>query len=196
MNQIDVQRKERWLLEVGSVLFLVICLVCCGNASENDEQIRPGEKPVAEIRVLGGREYVELEPGELLGSVVDLSAFGGFEPGMTFEDAERTHGHPETVRTRHANTYYSYRVKGARVELARLLIQSEGSAVTKWELKAFPEARQPLGRFVDPSVTEQLRDASSGVTIMESGDGESASFEVKRDSVVSIYWQQSDGSVR
>lgn len=192
MNQTEAQRQQQQLLKVGSSLLLVICLVCCGSASENERRVRLGERPVAEIRLLGGREYVELEPGEALGSVVDLSVFGGFEPGMTFVDAERTYGPPESVRTRHANTYHSYPVEGARVELARLLIESEGPAVTKWELKAFPEAQRPLTRFVEPSVMQQLEHASSAVTIMESGDGESASFQIEDGAVVWIYWSGPD----
>ena len=141
---------------------------------------------------MGDREYVELAPGSTLGSVVDLSVFGGFQPDRTFEDVERSHGLPDSVRRRHANTYYSYRVEGARVELARLLIQSEGSEVIKWELKAFPETPQPLSRYVDPSVLKQTRNGSSGITIMTSGSTESASFQVKRGTVVSIYWMGSE----
>lgn len=196
MRQTATQRRQKHQLQVGLCLLLASFLVACGETSKHDRQVILGEKPVAEIRLLGGKPYVELEPGETLRSVVDLSLFAGFEPDTTPEEAERMHGLPESIRTRHANTYYNYRVAGARVELARLLIQSEGEEAIKWELTAFPNAQQPLNSFVDASITGQLKPDLTGVVIMESGDGESANFQIEDGAVVWIYWSGPDHGLR
>lgn len=196
MKQLAAPRTQKRHLGLALCLLLVSLLLACGESSKRGRQDIAGEKPVAEIMLYRGTAYVKLEPGETLSSAVDLSLFAGFAPDTTLEEAERMHGPPERVRTRHANTYYDYRVAGARVELARLFIQSEGREVIKWELKAFPDAQQALGHFVHPSVAEQLEPDLSGVVVRESGDGESADFEIEHGSVVSIYWRRPGADVR
>jgi hypothetical protein len=96
------------------------------------------------LRHQPGSIVVTLKRGQPLASAVDLSCFWPFIPGTTADAARRWYGSPAAVKRDHAGTYYEYRLRGIRVELADNIARTTFGSARWWSLVCYPEAKSAL----------------------------------------------------
>jgi len=171
--------------------FLLISLVLCHSGCREPVPTPMKEAPLdpplksMSLRLDTRGMFVSLQPGVLLGEVVDLRVFGPFRPGVTLEHVTRDHGKPQTMRADYAGTYYGYSHGGVRIEVAHERSVSGDSVWEQWAVYAYPTTDSGLFSASLVKLIEQERPSE---VIVATSDEPRISAEFKAGRVSMIRW--------
>ena len=70
---------------------------------------------------------------------LDVSYFGEFRPPMTFKQAVKAFGEPESIRKEQDSLFYVYAGPRGRIEIGKLANHGSTGIHRKWTLRAYPE---------------------------------------------------------
>jgi len=117
---------------------MVLCLTTVSVSRAGHAETAASSRFGSVVRARSDTVAVRLKAGQPLNSVLDLSCFWPFVPGMTNAAAERWYGRPAAVRRDYAGTYYEYDIRGTRLELADNTAQSTFGSARWWSLTCYP----------------------------------------------------------
>jgi hypothetical protein len=125
--------------------------------------------------------------------LVDAALLGGFEPGMTFEDAERTFGRAEEEGKNEFGPSKRYRRPVGDIEIAYQRQQSGGQTHAAWTLETFPKDGE-LTTILSRSVSEQIdHTARNARVILAWPDGPVVTARVSSGRVTVLSWARAPG---
>lgn len=185
---------------VVCALLHIVLLAACGTAEDREMasvEGSAGEWPVGQVvnHLEFGRILFHPEPGISWTELVNLSAFEGFWPGMTGEDAVRAIGEPDEYHERDGERYWHYRKPGREITIA---LKHKGSlfAGRWWRLEARFDPPAPVARLLHSSVAQELPQNFARFTavIMNNEGRPAVSAFVENGKIVRMDWIDNPGS--
>lgn len=174
---------------MSRLLFYLLAVVVagCTGPSIGEEELVQAEPPLESISFQGSEITVRLLPEADWRSLVDLSSFRGFEPGMTHDMARSLVGPPDETR----GAMYVYDRPTGRVVVARVVERSEGARFEAWQLRATP-ARDELSEVFAPTILKHLRGRTEGeqhlVILHPQEYGPALSARIRNGRVKAMTW--------
>lgn len=178
-----------------TLLVLVACLGACNSRTSSGPRVVAGTGSVSSIRYQQleqrNHAFVLVRAGHPLNECVDLSLFGKFKVGMTFDQAEEQFGPPKSRESGTTRELAVYELPTARVAVARDLWR-DSTVVSKWALYAYPKEEGtsfPIRHILRPVVLSQIASPSAEYTlVIQSEDNEAPSVwcEITASGVKSV----------
>jgi hypothetical protein len=127
--------------KVALAIFLLVALAARVAWVKSQRRAITGDPPIGEVEFY--KHWITVTPvaGTSIAELVDMSFFGAFRPGMTFDDAVAVSGNPANIRRDEHNVYYEYEGPTSRVEIGREEYSTGGEVDENWALYAYPYDR-------------------------------------------------------
>lgn len=182
------------------LLILLVHSACAPSEPPDREPLPPdgenGQTPIGSVTDDPDLAQIVIHPSPRVDwrTLLDLSLFQGFWPGMTFRMAEDQMGRPDQMGDNYNGPYWEYERPQGRVRIAHKL---KGSVpfLRWWRLEGFPIASQ-VDRVFHPSAAGHIpTDRERLTVIVMNNEGNPGVFvEVAKDQVRSIDWVNNKGS--
>lgn len=176
-----------------SLVLAGLCLVIgCGGGGEVAVREVLGNSPIDRITLVdtrtdGRRINLHLEPEASWQALVDLTAFDGFSPSMSHEDARTRIGPPDEID---GAQYIYYRPRG-RIVVALVRDRSGNSIFEQWQTRLEP-AESRLRDYFTEKLADQiepvLRERSVLVLLHPSEYGPILRVRINGGEIESITW--------
>jgi len=170
-----------------SRFLLCLAIVLGGCSPDLHEETVKGPPPLKSVSFLGPEVTVDLATGADWKSLVDLSAFEGFQPGMTHETAREFVGPPDEVE----GTKHIYHRTAGDVVVAKVVDYSGGDKFETWQLRASP-VRNQVSEIFHSSILKVLEGRLDGqrdlVILHPQKYGPALSADIRDGQVESLIW--------
>ena len=154
-----------------------------------------GEFPIEKVEIFGRSQSVYLHRDAKLSSVVDMTLFKGFWPGITAEEAMQVAGEPDAVITKsivppdsRRGDFYYYDRGRAVVRVSRTISGSGGMPDrVGWNLYLFPKEGVEAAIVFD-DITDLYNEETREFFVMSSD--ESLHIVVRNGGLKYIVWEK------
>ena len=174
-----------------SILIALLSLWFSGCHTTPEERVVQGSPPIHEIQYRDSRIVVFTSAH--WSELINTRLFDGFRPGMTFEEALKDVGPPDSTGKGLWGPYYLYRRPDGQVTVSHEEIGS-GSAGTKyssWRLTALPDQGSPqdlLSPMLRRQLESELKHRTELVIINPKGDSPSIEIVFDESRPTTIAW--------
>lgn len=190
----------------SAALAMVLCLAfaqacaskpeCQDNPALPSAAVKAGS-PLAGVETQEARIVVYPDPAEDWRKLVNLAVFEGFRPGISIDEARRTHGQPAAESEEGGDTRWIYDRPAGRVRITREHQSSLPFVVflKRWILAGYPRQGSPAD-VLHPAILGHLPSGKPGidVTIMNNCGYPGANVLIRNGVVMQMNWLDTPGS--